>query len=130
MKATTKANAALVPSLAGLAFDSWFWSVGCMVFNGVRTSTARTLLPLRPLFHPALDQPAFAAGSLFVALKVLVISLSRFPAVADAGPYGIVVLISAKKRNDLQVAEAFVEQIDFRVGHALDLTVIGVMVKL
>ena len=130
MKATTKANAALVPSLAGLAFDSWFWSVGCMVFNGVRTSTARTLLPLRPLFHPALDQPAFAAGSLFVALKVLVICLSGFPAVADAGPDGIVVLVAAKKRDDLQVAEAFVEQIDFRVGHALDLTVIGVVVKL
>lgn len=60
---------------------------------------------------------------------MLVISLSGFPAVADAGPDGIVVLISAKKRDDLQVAEAFVEQIDFGVGHALDLTVIGVVVK-
>ena len=71
--------------------------------------------PLRPLLHPALDQPAFAAGTLFVALKVLVISLSGFPAVADAGPDGIVVLVAAKKRDDLQVAKAFVEQIDFRV---------------
>lgn len=61
---------------------------------------------------------------------MLVISLSGFPAVADAGPDGIVVLVAAKKRDDLQVAEAFVEQIDFGVGHVLDLTVIGVMVKL
>jgi len=91
---------------------------------------AWSLLPLRSLLHPALDQPAFAAGTLFVALKVLVISLSGFPAVADAGPDGIVVLVAAKKRDNLQVAEAFVEQIDFGVGHVLDLTVIGVMVKL
>ena len=92
-------------------------------------ATSEALLPFRPLLHPALDQPAFAAGSLFVALKVLIVSLSGFPAVADAGPDGIVVLVASKKRDDLQVAEAFVEQIDFGVGHALDLTVIGAAVK-